>query len=237
MIAGTAARAELYAALRGNAWVREAFGDQPATLWSLARDVAQLSDELTWAAVDSPDAFEGRLAASLARHFHRRAARALRPQAQLVLQLWRARRSAGDGCFRRLARARGTRFAGHGPAGLCVARCRDRCSGRRNRSVGALLCRAMGRVRARTLAGARPCDRSEWPAAAGRGVAEIAGTEVSVPIAERADAVRGEDGARRLRSLSLTRIRLRTRPPRWRGRCWRGGARASSRLRLWLSID
>ncbi len=32
MGAGTVARAELYAALRGNDWVREAFGDQPATL-------------------------------------------------------------------------------------------------------------------------------------------------------------------------------------------------------------
>ena len=93
MGAGTAARAEIYSALRASAWVRGAFGEQPATLWSLARDIAQLGDELTWAAVGSPDALEGRLTASLARHFHRRAANALRPQAQLVLQLWRARRA------------------------------------------------------------------------------------------------------------------------------------------------
>jgi ATP-dependent helicase/nuclease subunit B len=93
MGAAMAARAEIYSALRASAWVRDAFGDQSATLWSLARDVAQLGDELTWAAVGSPEALEGRLTASLARHFHRRAAHALRPQAQLVLQLWRARRA------------------------------------------------------------------------------------------------------------------------------------------------
>lgn len=93
---GIAARAELFAALRGNAWVRTSFGDAPAALWALARGVAQLGDELTLAAVDRPDALSERLQASLARHFHRRAARALLPQAQLVLQVWRARRGADD---------------------------------------------------------------------------------------------------------------------------------------------
>ena len=93
MEAGVEARAEIYSALRASAWVRGAFGDQPALLWTLARDVAQMGDELTWAAIGSHDTLEERLAASLARHFHRRAAQALRPQAQLVLQLWRARRS------------------------------------------------------------------------------------------------------------------------------------------------
>jgi ATP-dependent helicase/nuclease subunit B len=88
--------------LRASAWVREAFGSQPATLWALARDVVQLCDELTLAAVSDADAFDSRLQASLARHFHRRAARALQPQAQLVLQLWRARRSADDGAVRAL---------------------------------------------------------------------------------------------------------------------------------------
>jgi hypothetical protein len=102
LAAGTAARAEIFSALRASAWVREAFGSQPATLWALARDVAQLCDELTLAAVSDADAFDGRLQASLARHFHRRAARALQPQAQLVLQLWRARRSADDGAVRAL---------------------------------------------------------------------------------------------------------------------------------------
>jgi ATP-dependent helicase/nuclease subunit B len=90
-------RAELFAALRDNSWVREAFGGQPAALWALAAAIAESGDELTLAAVGDADAFATRLEASLARHFHRRAARAMQPQAQLVLQLWRARRGAGDG--------------------------------------------------------------------------------------------------------------------------------------------
>ena len=102
MFAGTAARAEIFSALRASAWVREAFGSQPATLWALARDIAHLCDELTLAAVGDADAFDGRMQASLARHFHRRAVRALQPQAQLVLQLWRARRTADDGAARAL---------------------------------------------------------------------------------------------------------------------------------------
>ncbi len=88
-----AARAELFSALRASGWVRAAFGDQPAALWALARGIAQLSEELTWAAVDGEAVFAGRLEAALARHFHRRAARVLQPQAQLVLQLWRTRRA------------------------------------------------------------------------------------------------------------------------------------------------
>jgi len=94
---GTAARAELFAALRANSWVGESFTAQPAALWALAVGVADLADELTLAAVADADAFEARLQASLARHFHRRAARAMQPQSQLVLQLWRARRGADDG--------------------------------------------------------------------------------------------------------------------------------------------
>ncbi len=90
---GVAARAELFVALRGNAWVRNSFGTQPAALWALARAVAQLAEELTWAAADNEAAFAGRLEATLARHFRVRAARALEPQAQLVLQLWRTRRA------------------------------------------------------------------------------------------------------------------------------------------------
>jgi len=197
MAAGTAARAELYAALRGNAWVREAFGEHPAALWSLARDVAQLSDELTWAAVDSPEAFEGRLAASLARHFHRRAARALRPQAQLVLQLWQARRSAGDGAagaWRELAARAGqataplvylstvavTDAAGDGIAPW------ERCFVERWAESAPVLLLVPDLAAA--LSG-RPLLVAAWP--------EIAGRDVSVPIAERADAVRGAEGTRR----------------------------------------
>jgi len=94
---GMGTRAELFAALRDNDWVRDAFGAQPAALWALAAGVAALADELTLAAVGDPDAFAARLQASLARHFRRRAARVMQPQAQLVLQLWHARRGADDG--------------------------------------------------------------------------------------------------------------------------------------------
>lgn len=94
--ASTAERAELFSALRANRWVRDTFGAQAATLWALAGDVALLCDQLTWAALDAPDVFAERIQSSLARHFHRRAARAMQPQAQLVLQLWRARRAAAD---------------------------------------------------------------------------------------------------------------------------------------------
>ncbi len=114
LAAGTAARVELFTALRANRWVREAFGAQPATLWALARDVAHLCDELTLAAVNGAEDFDGRLQASLRRHFHRRAAHALQAQSQLVIQLWRARREADDGAARFLrelaARASRTRL-------------------------------------------------------------------------------------------------------------------------------
>jgi hypothetical protein len=114
LAAGTAARVELFTALRANRWVREAFGAQPATLWALARDVAHLCDELTLAAVSGAEDFDGRLQASLRRHFRRRAAHALQAQSQLVIQLWRARREADDGAARFLrelaARASRTRL-------------------------------------------------------------------------------------------------------------------------------
>jgi ATP-dependent helicase/nuclease subunit B len=196
--AGTAARAELYVALRGNAWAREAFGDQPATLWSLARDVARLSDELTWAAIDGHEAFEGRLAASLARHFHRRAAMALRPQAQLVLQLWQARRSAEDGAsgaWRELAarsaqasvplvylsRVAVTDSADDGLAAwerAFIERWADRAP---------VLLLVPDLVAA--LNG-EPLLKAAWP--------ELAGSEVDVPIARRADALRGAEDAQHL---------------------------------------
>jgi ATP-dependent helicase/nuclease subunit B len=197
MDSGTAARAELYAALRGNAWVREAFGDQPATLWSLARDVARLSDELTWAAVDSHDAFEGRLATSLARHFHRRAAMALRPQAQLVLQLWRARRSAEDGAagaWRELA-------ARSAQASVPLVYL-SRVAVTESKDDGlAVWERAFIEQWARrapvlllvpdlvaALSG-QPLLKAAWP--------ELAGSDVAVPIARRADALHGGDDTQR----------------------------------------
>jgi ATP-dependent helicase/nuclease subunit B len=96
-------RLELFAALRANDWIRSAFGDQPAALWNLAAQVASICDELTLAALDGADAFEDQLRASLARHFARRAARAIQPQAQLILQLWRAGLSQGNATTARLA--------------------------------------------------------------------------------------------------------------------------------------
>ncbi|MCX8005920.1 MAG: PD-(D/E)XK nuclease family protein, partial [Burkholderiaceae bacterium] len=102
--AGLAARAELYAALRANDWVRSSFGAAPDALWTLARDILALCDELTFAAAGSVAAFEGRLQDSLARHYRQRAARVLDPQAQLVLALWRARRDRGDGAAAALRR-------------------------------------------------------------------------------------------------------------------------------------
>jgi len=58
-----------------------------------------------------------------------------------------------------------------------------------------------------------------------------------VPIAERADTARGAEGTRRLPLTIVDSDHLRTRPPRWRGRYWRGGARHRTRLRSWLWID
>jgi ATP-dependent helicase/nuclease subunit B len=96
-------RIELFAALRENEWIRAAFGQQPGSLWSLASRIDAVCDELTLAAVEGPQAFEKRLQASLARHFQRRAMRALQPQAQLVLQLWRAVRGQGSAAAALLA--------------------------------------------------------------------------------------------------------------------------------------
>src|SRR5262249_1820368 len=95
-------RLDLFSALRANAWIRSAFGDQPAALWALAASVDSVCDELTFAAVDGIDAIEARLEASIARHFHRRALRAVQPQAQLLLQLWRASMAKAGGARARI---------------------------------------------------------------------------------------------------------------------------------------
>jgi ATP-dependent helicase/nuclease subunit B len=83
-------RADLFEALRDNAWVRERFGARAGALWSLARDAAALGDELTLAACGADEAFTGRWRSAIQRHFSQRAAAAGEPQAQLVLALWRA---------------------------------------------------------------------------------------------------------------------------------------------------
>ncbi len=184
---GTAARAELFAALRASRWVRESFGDAPAALWALAAAVARLADELTLAAAGDADAFATRLQSSLNRHFHRRAARALQPQAQLVLQLWHARRTADDGAaaaWRALQARAGSAGAplvytagtasSAGIAGWESAFLQDYA-----RRAPVLLLQA-------DLASAlseRRVLAAAWP--------ELAGADAQAPIVSRADAVRG----------------------------------------------
>jgi len=179
---GIAARAELFSALRGNAWVRESFGTQPVALWALARGVAQLCDELTWAAVADADAFAGRLEASLARHYFRRASRALQPQAQLVLQLWRARR-ADDSVARALREIEARAGAAETPlvymAGEALQGWEQAFLQRYSQRAPVLLIEPDV---AATLA-ARPMLAAAWP--------ELAGADTRVPMAVRADAVQG----------------------------------------------
>jgi len=88
---------ELFEALRGSQWVRQAFGERPSALWALAAELADLGDELTLAAVGDDGRFEGRWRDSVARHFQRRAAGAASEQSQLVLHLWRAHCSSEFG--------------------------------------------------------------------------------------------------------------------------------------------
>jgi ATP-dependent helicase/nuclease subunit B len=181
---GTVARAELFAALRANAWVRDAFGPQPAALWSLAAGIAQLADELTWAAVDDAEAFAGRLQASLARHFRRRAARALQPQAQLVLQLWRARRDAGDGATAALRELQARAASADAPLvylagrpGEDIAPWAQAFLQRWSQRAPVLLIDAD----VRSALDAHPLLAAAWP--------ELAGAEREVPIARRGDAL------------------------------------------------
>jgi len=186
MNSGTAARAELFAALRANAWVRDSFGPQPAALWSLAAGVATLADELTWAAVGDADAFAGRLQASLAHHFHRRAARALQPQAQLVLHLWRARRGAGDGAAAALRELNSRAAAACGPLVYVAGRLGDDVEPWEQAFMQCWSQRAPVLLLEADLRGAlaqRPLLAAAWP--------ELAGSEEKAPIAQRADALAG----------------------------------------------
>jgi ATP-dependent helicase/nuclease subunit B len=108
-------RAELFQALRDSPWVRERFGAQSSALWSLARDLAILSDELTLAACGAVEAFEGRWRAAVERNFSKRAAAAADPQAQLVLALWRAGLSAEAGAAGLRARLQSLAGRADGP--------------------------------------------------------------------------------------------------------------------------
>lgn len=190
LVAGTAARAELFAALRANRWVRESFGAQPATLWALARDISQLCDQLTWAAPDGSDALDGQLQASLARHFHRRAARTLLPQAQLVLQLWRAQRAGGDGAVRALRELQSRASRAEAPL-IYVGAALSRTTAGVGLAGWERAFLETYSMRAPVLAivpdvaqglGARPLLAAAWP--------ELTHADPAVAIAERADAIR-----------------------------------------------
>jgi ATP-dependent helicase/nuclease subunit B len=108
-------RAELFEALHASAWVRERFGSQPGALWSLARDLALLGDELTLAACGADAAFEGHWRQAVQRHFTQRAAAAAEPQSQLVLALWRAGASAPAGAAALRRRLEALAQAASGP--------------------------------------------------------------------------------------------------------------------------
>ena len=183
---GTAARAELFAALRANAWVRDSFGPQPAALWSLAAGIAELADELTWAALDDAEDFAGRLQASLARHFHRRAARALQPQAQLVLQLWRARRDAGDGAIAALRELQARAAAASGPLVYLAGRPGEDLAPWEQAFLQRWSQRApvlLIEPDLEAVLAQRPLLAAAWP--------ELAGSEEEAPIAQRGDALAG----------------------------------------------
>lgn len=182
---GAAARAELFSALRANAWVREAFTAQPAALWALAAGIAELADELSLAAAGEPDAFAGRLQASLARHFQRRAARALLPQAQLVLRLWQARRAADDGAAAALRELQSRAAAASGPLVYLAV---EPLGGDVAPWERAFLDTYAGRAPVRLLQAdlpaalaRRPLLAAAWP--------ELSGADAQVPIARRGRAL------------------------------------------------
>lgn len=202
---GTAAQAEIFAALRGNAWVRETFGDRPGTLWALARDIVHLCDELTWSAAGSPEAFEGKLRASLASHFRRRAARALHESSQLVLQLWRARRSADDGAARALRVLSARAAAAAGPL-VYIAEALSASAGdaATARWEDAFLARYAQRAPVLHLVPAidgpverQPLLAAAWP--------ELTGHDADTPIAARAEALRTAHATREL-ALSVIAV-------------------------------
>ncbi len=91
---GMTRRAQLFEVLRANPWIRSHFGEQPQALWALAQQVERLADELTYAAVSGnaghTDVMRDSIEVALRRHYRHRAARALMPQARLVLDIWRA---------------------------------------------------------------------------------------------------------------------------------------------------
>jgi ATP-dependent helicase/nuclease subunit B len=193
-------RAELFQALRASAWVRERFGDQSSALWSLARDIASLSDELTLAACGAADAFEGRWRAAVQRNFSQRAAAAGDLQAQLVLALWRAGLSADFGAVRlRAGLERRARSADgpllwlvpQGAAPWQAAYCQAYAAASGHPAVVAV-------ADSGALADRHPWLAAAWPELfrpASGAPADVA------PLAERARALRAGGGAPRLQVL------------------------------------
>lgn len=189
---GLAAWAELFFALRDSGWVREVFGDQPGTLWALARGVARLCDELTWAAAVTQQSFAERLEAALARHYRWRAARALEPQAKLVLALWRARHGADDGAARAIRVAGQRADAAERPlVVLAGERGTAGSNGVPQAWWDAFAQRCAQRVDVlrivvdlRPALRARPLLAAAWP--------ELGVGDPAQPIADRADAVRAD---------------------------------------------
>jgi len=181
-------RVELFETLRTNEWIRSAFGTQPAALWALATNIETVCDELTFAAADNSEAFAANLETSLARHFHRRALRSVQPQAQLILQLWRASMSADRGAMARIA-AFDARVSASARPLLFVATRTPAAWIRR--SLVALGARGpVHLLRADTSAAvaARPLLAAAWP--------ELIGSDAAIaPIAERARSITKEQAA------------------------------------------
>ncbi|MGE5339600.1 MAG: PD-(D/E)XK nuclease family protein, partial [Gemmatimonadota bacterium] len=123
------------------------------------------------------EAFAGRLDATLARHFRVRAARALEPQAQLVLQLWRTRR--GDSSAAHALRELDARAnAASTPLVYAVA---DALQPWEHAFLQRYAQRAPLLLLAADTAAAlraRPVLAAAWP--------ELCGSEQAVPLAERA---------------------------------------------------
>jgi ATP-dependent helicase/nuclease subunit B len=180
---------DLFQALRASNWVREQAGSQAAAVWSLARDIAHVSDELTLHACGRAEAFAGRWQAAVRKHFTERAASAGEPQAQLVLALWRAGLSQEHGAARlqaqlerRLRSARGMLYwvLPHG----AQAWQREFASAYAMAS-GAQVCIVTADWTA--LAASNPWMRAAWPELES-GAAVVPGAAPD-PIAQRASAL------------------------------------------------
>ena len=94
-IASDAARQlALFDSLRRNAWLASGLAaGGPAAMWSMARQLIELGDDLSRAAF-ATHADATRVSAAIAAHFRGRAEAAASPEAELVLAVWRA--NAGD---------------------------------------------------------------------------------------------------------------------------------------------